>query len=235
MYNDISEILIKAARSASQATVLELIKQANNRSYMVKRAGVPGSVAAKVLLRRLLPGALTTTGTITALGAGGYAVKKWGEHDGRNEMRERYANEEARKKELEEARNAGRKAGREELSTEQETQRRAAAERAAIADAARQAGIANASEMTLDQLAEFYDEHPEIQVPDSLRDLVNSRNQSGLSSILSNNKFMLGGGLAGAGIGYGLAGEDTKSKVLGALLGGSLGGGLGALVDNYVK
>lgn len=234
MYNDISEILIKAARSASRATALELIKQANNQSYMTKSA-VGAGAAAKVLLKKILPGVIATTGGATVLGGGGYAVKKWGEHDGRNQMRERYANEEARKKELEEARNAGRKAGREELATEQETQRRAAAERAAIADAARQAGIANASEMTLDQLAEFYAEHPEVQVPDSLRDLVNSRNQSGLSSILSNNKFMLGGGLAGAGIGYGLAGEDTKSKVLGALLGGSLGGGLGALVDNYVK
>lgn len=241
MYNDISEILIKAARSASRATALELIKQANNQSYMTKSA-VGAGVAVKVLLKKLWPGALAAT----AAAGGGFGVERIGEHYGRNQMRERYENEKAeqkrqaeweakRNKDVENARNEGSKAGREALANEIAEQQSRDAERKALLEAGRRDGFASASEADLKEIAKYYTEHPELPVPPELQGIVNSRNQSDLSTMLSNNKFMLGGGLAGAGIGYGLAGEDTKSKVLGTLLGGSLGGGLGALVDNYVK
>lgn len=243
MYNDISEILIKAARSASQATVLELIKQANNQSYMTKSA-VGAGVAAKVLLKKLLPGALATAAT-----AGGVVgVERIGEHYGRNQMRERYENEKAeqkrqaewdakRNKDVENARNEGSKAGREAMANEIAEQQSRDAERKALIEAGRRDGFVSASEADLKEIAKYYTEHPELPVPPELQGIVNSRSNKGfdLGEMLSNNKFMVGGGLAGAGIGYGLSGEDTKSKVLGTLLGGSLGGGLGALVDNYVK
>lgn len=240
MYNDISEILIKAARSASRATALELIKQANNQSYMTKRAG-----ALDVPLGKALPWILSGGATLAGTG---YGFWHWGGHSNRKHMRERYENEKAeqkrqaeweakRDKDVENARNEGSKAGREALAKEIAEQQRLDAERKALLEAGRRDGFVSASEADLKEIAKYYAEHPELPVPPELKGIVNSRSDKGfdLGELLSNNKFMVGGGLAGAGIGYGLSGEDTKSKVLGTLLGGSLGGGLGALVDNYVK
>lgn len=240
MYNDISEILIKAARSASRATALELIKQANNQSYMTKRAGVLDVTLGKAL-PWILGGGATLAGT-------GYGFWHWGGHSNREHMRERYENEKAeqkrqaeweskRNKDIENARNEGSKAGREALANEIAEQQSRDAERKALLEAGRRDGFVSASEADLKEIAKYYTEHPELPVPPELQGIVNSRSNKGfdLGEMLSNNKFMVGGGLAGAGIGYGLSGEDTKSKVLGTLLGGSLGGGLGALVDNYVK
>lgn len=52
--------------------------------------------------------------------------------------------------------------------------------------------------------------------------------------LLDDNKFALGGGVGGAGLGALMGGDSTSGKLLGALLGGGAGAGLGHLADKYV-
>lgn len=51
-----------------------------------------------------------------------------------------------------------------------------------------------------------------------------------IGQLLNDNKFAIGGGIGGAGLGA-LMGDSTSSKILGALLGGGAGAGLGYLAD----
>lgn len=80
-------------------------------------------------------------------------------------------------------------------------------------------------------LGKKYYDSKNKSVTDTVKDSVGDLD---LGQLLSNNKFALGGGVGGAGLGALLGGDTASKKLLGALLGGGAGAGLGYLADKYV-